>query len=81
MIIISDIPYDFIPQGGREFVLNRGCAGELVTITALEKSFEFLANEIIYTVPKQNLQISGIRMPPMINSGLIIENVERLKNV
>ncbi|MEI3612982.1 cytochrome P450 [Pseudogracilibacillus sp. SO30301A] len=73
--------YDFIPQGGGDFHLNHRCAGELVTITVMEKSFEFLTNKITYTVPKQNLQISGVRMPPMINSGFIIKNVERLKNV
>lgn len=71
--------YDFIPQGGGEYIRNHRCAGELVTITVMEKSFEFLTNKITYTVPKQDLQISGIRMPPMINSGFIIKNIKSLE--
>lgn len=69
--------YDFIPQGGGEFIKNHRCAGEIVTITVMEQSFDFLARKLSYTVPKQKLDFSLNRMPPMLKTGFIITDLTR----
>jgi len=68
--------YNFIPQGGGEFIDNHRCAGELVTIAVMDKSFEFLTKKISYHVPKQDLLVRVTRMPPMIQSGFLMKSVK-----
>lgn len=69
-------PFDFIPQGGGDHYLGHRCAGEWVTIEVMQKSMQFLAGEVEYEVPPQNLHIDTSRIPTMPASRFIMSNVQ-----
>jgi len=69
--------FDFIPQGGGKASKGHRCAGELVTIQVMEDSFRFLARNLSYRVPPQNLKISLRRIPTLPKSRFIIMNPKR----
>jgi len=70
--------YNFIPQGGGDFLTNHRCAGEWVTIGAMKVALDILVNHLEYDVPDQDFQYSLDRMPALPHSGFILSNV-RLK--
>src|SRR5690625_5107517 len=70
--------FTFIPQGGGKFIHNHRCAGELVTIIVMEKSFEFLTKKITYDVVPQDYHIDLTRMPPMPANELVIKGVTEI---
>lgn len=74
----QDHRYDFIPQGGGEYMSGHRCAGEWVTVEIMKKSLDFLANRMEYDVPKQDLSYSLTRMPTIIKSRFVIENVKQV---
>jgi fatty-acid peroxygenase len=70
-----DNAYNFIPQGGGEVTGHR-CPGEWTTIEELNLAVKFLAREITYEVPPQNLYISLKRMPTMPESKFLMRGVK-----
>ncbi|MGB3310169.1 MAG: cytochrome P450 [Nodosilinea sp.] len=74
----QDNAFDFIPQGGGDHYKNHRCAGEWLTIQVISQVLGFLANELEYDVPPQNLDIKLTKMPTLPESGFVINNV-RLK--
>ena len=67
--------YELIPQGGGEASKGHRCAGEMVTIAVMKDSFLYLAKNIEYKIPKQNLTYSLRRIPTLPKSKFIIRNV------
>lgn len=72
-------PYSFIPQGGGNYDYGHRCPGEWITVELLKTSMEFLAKQLEYTVPSQNLKYSLSRMPTLPESGFIMKNI-RFRN-
>jgi fatty-acid peroxygenase len=71
-------PYNFIPQGGGDFLSNHRCAGEWMTIEIMRKALRLLTSSISYDVPPQDLSISLSRIPAILKSRFVISNVRRL---
>jgi fatty-acid peroxygenase len=67
-------PFNFIPQGGGDFVANHRCAGDRATVEIVKRAVRFLAAEMDYDVPPQDLSIDMSRMPAMPRSGVRIAN-------
>lgn len=68
-------PYNFIPQGGGDYDKNHRCAGEWVTIDMMQKTLEFLTQQIEYDIPKQDLIYSLRRIPSVPKSRVIMQHV------
>jgi fatty-acid peroxygenase len=71
-------PFNFIPQGGGDFLSGHRCAGEWVTIEALKLAVEVLTTRIRYQVPEQNMSFSLARLPTKPKSGIVIRKVSRM---
>ncbi|ARF17372.1 cytochrome P450 [Sporosarcina ureae] len=70
-------PYNLIPQGGGEFILNHRCAGEWLTIEVMKVSLDYFANRMTFDVPKQDLSYSLVNIPSIPKSKIILKNVKR----
>lgn len=71
-------PFDFIPQGGGDYMMGHRCAGEFVTIEIMEVSLNFLVNHLAYQLPEQDLSYSLVSMPSIPHSGIVLTNVQRI---
>ena len=67
--------FNFIPQGGGDYLTGHRCPGEWATIELMKQATSFLVKDIHYFVPEQNMQINMSRLPAMIGDGLIISNI------
>lgn len=72
--------FDFIPQGGGDFLRNHRCAGEWITIELMKTSVNYLVNSIDFETPSQDLSYRLSRMPTYPNSGFIIARVKANKS-
>ena len=61
-------PYNYIPQGGGDFLAGHRCAGEYLTIAVMRAAVEFLSREVVYEVPEQDLDIDYRRLPALPRS-------------
>ncbi|HLR63788.1 MAG TPA: cytochrome P450 [Lentibacillus sp.] len=68
-------PFNFIPQGGGDYDMGHRCAGEWVTIDVMKVSLEYLAKQIDYQMPNQNLDYSMVRIPTLPRSRFMINQV------
>lgn len=71
-------PFDFIPQGGGDYMMGHRCAGEFVTIEIMEVSLNFLVNHLAYQLPEQDLSYSLVSMPSIPRSGIVLKNIQRI---
>lgn len=71
-------PFNFIPQGGGDYIANHRCAGEWITIALMITTLKFLTQSITYSVPQQNLKVSLSRLPAIPKSRFVISNVKRV---
>lgn len=69
-------PFDFIPQGGGDYMMGHRCAGEFVTIEIMEISLNFLVNHLSYQLPEQDLSYSLVTMPSIPKSGIIMKDIQ-----
>ncbi|MBO8156829.1 MAG: cytochrome P450 [Bacillaceae bacterium] len=69
--------YSFIPQGGGDPASGHRCPGEGITVAVMKAALEFLVNHMEYDVPDQDLSYSLVRMPSMVKSGFVMENIKR----
>lgn len=69
--------FDFIPQGGGDRDRGHRCAGEWLTINVMEASLNYLANQIEYELPVQDLSINLSRIPTLPTSRFVISKVSR----
>ncbi|MCC9137420.1 cytochrome P450 [Pontibacter silvestris] len=68
-------PFDFIPQGGGDYMTGHRCAGEWITIEAMKVAVNYLTKAMEYRVPNQDLDMSLSRMPTIPVSRFIISQV------
>ncbi len=68
-------PFDFIPQGGGDYVADHRCAGEWITIELMEMAADMLGRRMGYDVPDQDLRINFARLPALPRSRFIMRNV------
>ena len=73
----DESPFNFIPQGGGDYITNHRCAGEWITIALTITTLKFLTQLITYDVPQQNLKMSLSRLPAIPESRFVISNVRR----
>lgn len=71
----EDSPYDFIPQGGGDYLTGHRCPGERTTIEVLKRAARLLATGMTYEVPQQDLGIDLSRLPAEPKSGFVMANV------
>jgi fatty-acid peroxygenase len=65
-------PYTFVPQGAGEPAAGHRCPGEWATIALVRSAVRALTQEIVYTVPEQDLRIPRSRLPPRPASGFVL---------
>lgn len=71
----DDDPFAPIPQGGGDPRVTHRCPGEWITVALTAGSVRFLASEITYEVPDQDLHVDLSRMPTVPASGFVIRRV------
>lgn len=69
-------PFNFIPQGGGEHYVNHRGPGEWITIALMQLVLSFLARDLTYDVPAQDLRIDYARLLALPRSRFIISNVK-----
>lgn len=69
--------FDFIPQGGGDYLMGHRCAGEQLTIEVMKVSVDYLVNRMDYEIPDQDLSYSMVSMPSTPHSKIVIKNVKR----
>jgi fatty-acid peroxygenase len=70
--------FAYVPQGGGSHADGHRCAGERVTIEGMAATTAFLAREVRYEVPPQDLRIPMGRMPTRPRSGMVLADVRRV---
>jgi fatty-acid peroxygenase len=65
-------PYTFVPQGAGEPAAGHRCPGEWATIALVRSAVRALTQEIVYTVPEQDLRIPRSHLPPRPASGFVL---------
>lgn len=70
-------PFTLIPQGGGDHHTGHRCPGEWITLDTMKISLDYLANEIAYEVPDQDLSYSLVDIPSIPKSKFIMKNVQR----
>lgn len=63
--------FHLLANGGGEYSHHR-CPGEWITVTLLKEVVTLLVNDLDYTVPAQNLNLSLRNIPTLPSSGFII---------
>lgn len=71
-----ETPYNFVPQGAGDPQRHHRCPGEPLALVLMQNATDFLLNEIVFDVPKQNLTIDRSRMPPLPRSRFVMANVQ-----
>lgn len=66
-------PFEFLPQGGGDFVKGHRCPGDILTTEVMKASLDFIACHLSYKVPKQNLRYRLCRIPALPKSRLVIK--------
>lgn len=69
-------PFDFLAQGGGYAETGHRCPGELITIETLKTVLQFLASEMDFIIPKQDMSYPFSRMPTRPRDGFIMKNIK-----
>lgn len=69
--------FNFIPQGGGDFIKNHRCAGEWITINLTRLALDHLVARMEYEVPDQDLKIDLSRIPAIPKSHFKMQNIRR----
>lgn len=67
--------FALVPQGGGEFLDDHRCPGEWPTLRLLAQAVRFLARELRYDVPAQDLTVDLSRIPALPASGMVLSGV------
>lgn len=70
-------PYTLIPQGGGHYHTGHRCPGEWMTKDIMKISLDYLANQITYDVPAQDISYSLVSIPTWPKSGFVMDNIRR----
>lgn len=68
-------PFTFVPQGGGDHHQGHRCPGEWIVIELMKVAVDFLARDLSYDVPEQDLRIDLSRLPALPRSRFVIGNV------
>lgn len=68
-------PFTFVPQGGGDHHQGHRCPGEWIAIELMKVAVDFLARDLAYDVPEQDLRIELSRLPALPRSRFVISNV------
>ena len=68
-------PFELIPQGGGDPVLDHRCAGEPITVELMKDALRYLVLRIDYDVPPQNLAVDETKVPAVPRSRFIMHSV------
>jgi fatty-acid peroxygenase len=71
--------FNFIPQGGGDYLTDHRCAGEWLTIEVMKEAVRLLTTSMRYDVPPQDLHVRLSRMPAVPNSRFVITNVRQVR--
>jgi len=72
-------PFDLVPQGGGDAAQGHRCPGEAIALGLMQRAVRFLAREIEYAVPAQDLDIDFRRLPALPPSGFVMRDVRLRK--
>jgi bifunctional non-homologous end joining protein LigD len=64
----------FIAQGGGDYLSDHRCPGEWMTIELMNMAVRFLARELRYEVPPQNMRIDFAHLPALPADRFMIRN-------
>lgn len=64
-----------VPQGGGALRDGHRCPGELITIALMAAASNFLARQLRYTVPAQDLAIDERRLPALPRSRFVMSDI------
>lgn len=67
--------YDFVPQGGGDYLTGHRCPGEAITIAIMKEATRLLLTAIDYDVPAQDLAIDMSRFPALPATGFIMSGI------
>lgn len=67
--------FEFVPQGGAEPHHQHRCPGEAIAVELMKAAAEFLALEIGYDVPPQDLMLDMARLPALPRDGFVVAGV------
>jgi fatty-acid peroxygenase len=70
--------YNFIAQGGGDHYLDHRCPGEWITIELMKTAVRFLAEELRYEVPQQDLRIDFRNLPALPGDRFVIANARSI---
>lgn len=70
-------PFNFIPQGAGDHHRNHRCPSEWITLALMKAAVLFLARDVRYEVPGQDLSLAMSRMPALPRSRLIMTRAHR----
>jgi fatty-acid peroxygenase len=65
-------PFTFVPQGGGHAATGHRCPGEGIAIELMKRSARWLAGDMQYDVPPQDLALDMRRLPAIPKSGFVI---------
>jgi fatty-acid peroxygenase len=68
-------PFTFVPQGGGDRDLGHRCPGDRFSVEITKAAAKFLAEDIRYDVPPQDLSLEMTHMPALPHSRFNIRNV------
>jgi len=68
-------PFTFVSHGGGTYYEGHRCPGEWITIELMKVALQFLARDLTYEVPEQDLQVDRSRMPALPRSRFVISRV------
>lgn len=69
--------FQFIPQGGGDYLTGHRCAGEKVTIEVMKTVLDRLLHRIDYELPEQDYSYSLVNIPSIPKSKIILENIRK----
>ena len=71
--------FNFIPQGGGDYLEAHRCPGEWLTIELMKSAVRLLTTAVRYEVPGQDLRVDLSRIPAIPQSRFIITNLRRME--
>ena len=68
-------PFNFVPQGGGDYLGGHRCAGEWITIRMMQIFLHYFVEKIDFEVPPQDMSYSLVHPPTMPKSKIVMKNV------
>jgi fatty-acid peroxygenase len=69
--------YSLIAQGGGDHLIHHRCPGEWITIALMKMAVRFLAREIDFDVPQQDLRLDFAHLPALPVDRFVIRKISR----